>query len=167
MTTSSSGVDTRLYRDVCGCFATGVSVVTTADESGGRGLTANAISSLSLEPTLFLVCVDLRATSYPILEQAEHFAINILAADQGDVSSFFAGTTPEDDPMGGIPHRMSTYGNPLLDNALAYLDCRTHSIIDGGDHKIFVGEVQDCDIARPDADPLLFFRGKYREIAPQ
>ena len=167
MATSSSGVDTRLYRDVCGCFATGVTVVTTADESGGRGLTANAISSLSLEPALFLVCVDLRATSYPILEQAGHFAINILAADQEDVSSFFAGTTPDDNPMGGIQHRMSEYGNPLLDNALAYLECRTHSVIDGGDHKIFVGEVQGCHIERPDAEPLLFFRGKYREIAQQ
>lgn len=166
MTTSSSGVDTRLYRDVCGNFATGVSVITTSNDDGPRGLTANAISSVSLEPTLFLVCVDLRATSYPILESARHFAVNLLAADQEEISNFFAGTTPEDNPMGDVQYRMSEIGNPLIEGVIAYLDCKTHSIIDGGDHKIFVGEVQACDIERPDVDPLLFFRGKYREIAP-
>ena len=167
MTTSPSEVDTRGYRDVCGCFATGVSVVTTADEEGPRGLTANAISSVSLEPTLFLVCVDLKATSYPVLERAERFAINILAADQEEISNFFAGTTPEDSPMGDVCYKMSTNGSPLIEGAIAWLDCKTHSIIDGGDHKIFVGEVAGCEVVRPDADPLLFFRGKYREIGPQ
>ena len=167
MSSSASGLDTREYRDVCGCFATGVSVVTTADGDGARGLTANAISSLSLEPTLFLVCVDLKATSYPVLERAGHFAINILAADQEPVSNFFAGTTPEGNPMGEVKYRMSEHGNPLIEDSLAWLDCKTHSIIDGGDHKIFVGEVSGCEVARPDADPLLFFRGKYREIGPQ
>lgn len=166
MTTSSSGVDTRLFRDVAGCFATGVTVITTADERGPRGLTANAISSLSLDPTLFLVCVDLRATSYPVLSTAGHFAINILAADQEEISNFFAGTTPPDNPMGDIQYQMSERGSPLIEGALAWLDCKTHSILDGGDHKIFVGEVSSCDVARPDAEPLLFFRGKYREISP-
>lgn len=165
MTTSSSGVDTRLYRDVCGNFATGVSVITTSKDGTPRGLTANAISSVSLEPTLFLVCVDLRATSYPVLSEAGHFAVNILAADQEDISNFFAGTTPEDNPMGEVKFRMSENDNPLIEGVMAYLDCKTHSIIDGGDHKIFVGEVQSCALPRPDADPLLFFRGKYREIA--
>ena len=167
MTTSSSGIDTRLFRDVCGNFATGVSVVTMVGEEGPRGLTANAISALSLDPTLFLVCVDLGATSYPVIDQAGKFAINLLADDQEDVSNFFAGTTSPDNPMGDNEYRMSDLGSPLIEGSLAWLDCRTHSILDGGDHKIFVGEVASCEIARPDADPLLFFRGKYRRVAAQ
>ena len=167
MTTSPSGVDTRLYRDACGCFATGVTVVTTSDADGPRGLTANAVSSLSLDPTLFLVCVDVNAGSYEVLRESRHFAINILAADQEDVSAFFAVPTPAGAPMGEHGYRVSAEGSPLLDNALAWLDCRTHSIFDGGDHKIFVGEVTSCEIARPAAEPLLFFRGKYRAIGPQ
>ena len=167
MTTSSSGIDTRLFRDVCGNFATGVSVVTMAGESGPRGLTANAISALSLDPTLFLVCVDLGATSYPVIDQAGKFAINLLAEDQEDVSNFFAGTTPADNPMGEIEYHMSDLGSPLIEGSLAWLDCRTHSILDGGDHKFFVGEVASCEIVRPEADPLLFFRGRYRGIRPQ
>jgi 3-hydroxy-9,10-secoandrosta-1,3,5(10)-triene-9,17-dione monooxygenase reductase component len=164
MTTSSSGVDTRLYRDVCGRFATGVTVVTTLDEHGPRGLTANAVASLSLDPTLFLVCVDLRAGSHEALERTGRFAINVLAADQEHVSRFFASPTDEHDPMGQHLYRVSDGGSPLLDNALAWLDCRTHEILEGGDHKIFVGEVTSCEIARPEADPLLFFRGEYRDI---
>lgn len=166
MTEPPSAVDGRAFRDVCGRFATGVTVVTTTGGDGPRGLTANAVSSLSLDPTLFLVCVDLRATSYPVLERAGRFAINILAADQEHVSNFFAGTTPPGNPMGDVPHRMSELGSPLIDGAIAWLDCRTHSILDGGDHRIFVGEVAACEIARPDAEPLLFYRGKYRAIAP-
>ena len=167
MATSSSGVDTRLYRDVCGCFVTGVTVVTTSGADGPRGLTANAVSSLSLDPTLFLVCVDVRAGSYAVLREAGHFAINILAADQEQVSTFFAVTTDEGTPMGEHGYRMSAEGSPLLDDVLAWLDCRTHSILDGGDHQIFVGEVTSYEIVRPQAEPLLFFRGKYREIGAQ
>ena len=167
MTNSSSGIDTRLFRDVCGNFATGVSVVTMVGDDGPRGLTANAISALSLEPTLFLVCVDLKATSYPVIDQAGKFAINLLADDQEAVSNFFAGTTPPDSPMGDTAYHMSDLGSPLIEGSIAWLDCRTHSILDGGDHKIFVGEVANCEIVRPEADPLLFFRGKYRAIAPQ
>ena len=167
MTTSSSGVDTRLYRDACACFATGVTVVTTSDTNGPRGLTANAVSSLSLDPTLFLVCVDVRAGSFEVLREAGHFAINILADDQEQVSTFFAVPTEEGTPMGEHGYHMSAEGSPLLDDALAWIDCRTHSILDGGDHQIFVGEVTSCEIVRPEAEPLLFFRGKYREIGPQ
>lgn len=165
MTTSPPGVDARLYRDVCGNFATGVTVVTTQDGHGPRGLTANAVTSLSLEPTLFLVCIDLKAGTYEVMQGAGHFAVNVLAADQEHVSRFFAGPTDDNDPMGEHAYRLSDAGSPLLDNALAWLDCRTHSILDGGDHKIFVGEVQNCEIARPDADPLLYFRGEYRDLS--
>ena len=167
MTSDSPAVDPRHFRDVAGAFATGVTVVTTHDdEHGPRGLTANAVASLSLDPALFLVCVDLHAGSYEAMERAGRFAINMLAADQEGVSQFFARPNDPDEPMGPHAWRMSEQGSPLLEGAIAWVDCRTHSVLDGGDHKIFVGEVVGCEVARPDAEPLLFFRGRYRAIGP-
>ena len=69
--------------------------------------------------------------------------------------------------MGDVQYRMSDHGSPLIEGAIAWLDCKTHSILDGGDHKIFVGEVTSCDIPQPDTDPLLYFRGKYRQVEAQ
>ena len=166
MTNDSPGLDPRHFRDVAGSFATGVTVVTTHGERGPRGMTANAVASLSLDPTLFLVCVEVHGGSFDAMQEAGRFAINMLAADQEDVSRFFAQPTDEQTPMGGHAWRMSDGGSPLLDGALAWVDCRTHSVLDAGDHKIFVGEVTGCEVARPDADPLLFFRGRYRGISP-
>ena len=166
MTASSSGIDARLYRDVAGTFATGVTVVTTAGTAGPRGMTANAVASVSLEPTLFLVCIDRGAGMLEAIGDAGRFAVNVLASDQEEASRFFAQPNDDADPMGPHAYRFSELGSPLLDGALAWLDCRTHSVLEGGDHEIFVGEVLACGIARPDADPLLFFRGGYRAIAP-
>ena len=165
MTSDSPAIDPRHFRDVAGSFATGVTVVTTHDdEHGPHGMTANAVSSLSLDPTLFLVCVEIHAGSFEAMERAGGFAVNMLAADQEEVSRFFAQRNDPDDPMGPHGWTLSGGGSPLLDGALAWVDCRTHSVLDGGDHKIFVGEVTGCEVARPDADPLLFFRGRYRAL---
>ena len=161
-----SGPDPRSYRDMIGRFATGVTVVTTDDGSGSRGLTANAVSSVSLEPMLLLVCVDHKTTSYPFLQKAGIFCVNILGADQMDASNFFAGTTPTDNPMGDIAYRTGETGAPILDGVVAWADCRTWNVYKGGDHDIFVGEVVNFALERPEADPLLFFGGGYRAIAP-
>ena len=116
MTSDSPAVDPRHFRDVAGSFATGVTVVTTHDdEHGPRGLTANAVASLSLDPSLFLVCVDLHAGSYEAMERAGRFAINMLAADQQDISQFFARANDPDAPMGPHAWRMSEQGSPLLE----------------------------------------------------
>ena len=168
MASDAPAIDPRHFRDVAGSFATGVTVITTHDdEHGPHGMTANAVSSLSLDPTLFLVCVETSAGSYEAMERAGGFAINMLAADQEDVSRFFAQRNDPDEPMGPHAWRLSDAGSPLLEGAIAWLDCRKHSVLDGGDHKIFVGEVMGCEVARPDADPLLFFRGQYRELGPE
>ena len=166
MTAPPPPIDARRYRDVAGCFATGVTVVTTRGERGPRGMTANAVASLSLEPTLFLVCIDRLAGSHEAMLRAGRFAVNVLAEEQEAVSRFFAGPTDEDAPMGPHAWRESAGGSPLLDEALAWLDCRTRDVLDGGDHAIFVGEVLDCGIQRPDAAPLIFSRGRYRALAP-
>ena len=161
-------VDSRLFRDVAGRFATGVTVVTWRSRGAYQGLTANAVSALSLEPTLFLVCIDDSSSKYSALSEAGRFAVNVLAADQEEVSRFFAQSTPEQgDPMGGFAYRTSDQGSPLLDGALAWLDCTTQAVLDGGDHKIFIGAVEGCAIEDPVRAPLLFYGGEYREIRPE
>ena len=164
--TAPPPIDPRRFRDVAGCFATGITVVTTRDARGPRGMTANAVASLSLEPTLFLVCIDRRAGSHEAMRRAGRFAVNVLAEDQEAVSRFFAGPTDEAAPMGPHAWRASEGGSPLLEDALAWLDCRTRDVLDGGDHAVFVGEVLDCAIQRPEAAPLIFSRGQYRALAP-
>lgn len=163
---SDSGIDPREYRNMVGRFATGVTIITLDDGSGPRGLTANAFSSVSLDPLLLLVCIDHRATSYPFIQRSGSFAVNILAEDQEHVSNFFAGTTPEDNPMGEIAYRTGETGSPLLDGVIAWADCRTSEVYAGGDHDIFLGEVVDMKLEREDAAPLLFFGGGYRKMVP-
>ena len=164
--TSQSGIDPREYRNFAGRFATGVTVITLDDGSGPRGLTANAFTSVSLNPTLLLVCVDHRATSYPFMRKADGFTVNILAEDQEKVSGFFAGTTPPDNPMGGFGFRPGKTGAPILDGVIAWAECRIYEVLAGGDHDIFLGEVIDMGTPRGDAAPLLFYSGKYRLLAP-
>ncbi|MDY0885511.1 flavin reductase family protein [Dongia soli] len=156
--------DIRELRRTLGCFATGVTVVTTLDATGQpRGMTANSFTSVSLEPALILVCV---AKSVPILaafDSAEGFAVNILDEQQRDLSTRFA--TPSADKFAGVSWRPRITGAPVLDNVLAYLDCRLHQRIDAGDHVILIGAV--ADYGRIDASPLLFCRGSYGAIAAE
>ena len=165
---ASTEVDPRRFRDVIGRFATGVTVVTLHDGEQAIGMTANAVSSLSLDPLLILFCVDKGASAYAALERADAFAVNILALEQRDVSGFFAtsGRGDDGDAMGGFPHRAGETGAPLLDGTLGWFDCRPWARYEGGDHTIVVGEVVDFALAQPDGDPLLFFGGGYRELGP-
>ena len=170
---AETSLGARAYRDLVGHFATGVTVITMAGEVP-RGMTANSITSVSLDPQLLLVCVDKGATTHDPLLNAGAFAINILAADQRETSDFFAlhgedheqalrtGDIP--DRMGGFPHRSGATGSPILDGTLGWLDCRIWKNYDGGDHTIVVGEVVDMELSRRNGVPLLFFTGGYRHI---
>ena len=160
--TTSPAVDQRRFRDTVGRFATGVTVITVNDGRIARGMTANAFSSLSLDPTLLLVCVDKGATAHPVLERAGAFAVNILAADQIEVSRTFSRKGVED--MADVPHRSAVTGAPIIEGVVAWMDCRIQERLEGGDHSIFIGRVVELDIARPEADPLLFYAGGYREM---
>ena len=160
-------IDTRLFRDVIGRFATGVTVITAAHDGKVRGMTANAVSSLSLEPTLLLVCVQRDASLHEVLQAATGFAVNILAADQRHLSELFARKGELDRPMGGTAFRPGDVtGAPLLAGAIGWFECRHHAAFEGGDHTIFVGQVTGVEMARPEAEPLLFYAGRYRQIAP-
>jgi flavin reductase (DIM6/NTAB) family NADH-FMN oxidoreductase RutF len=159
-------MDSREFRDLLGHFATGVTVITT--NAGGllHGMTANAVCSVSLEPLLVLVCVDRRAHCHQQIRDAGAFGVNVLAADQQELSNLFARTLePERGSLRGAAHRLSERGVPILDGVLAHLECRLVDAYPGGDHEIFVGEALAGEAGREAAPPLLFFRGRYRELA--
>lgn len=154
------------YREAIGTFATGVTVVTTAHNGQLKAMTANSVTSVSLEPILLLVCVDRTTHTHPILHEAGHFVVNILAKDQEDISRMFASKDSHLSPdLMGQPHRIGRLGSPILENTIAYLECRTRWVVPGGDHDIFMGEVEELEVVRPEAEPLLFYRGRYADIA--
>jgi flavin reductase (DIM6/NTAB) family NADH-FMN oxidoreductase RutF len=152
------------YRRLIGCFATGVTVITAARGEEVRGMTANAVTSLSLEPLLLLICVDKRTVTHQFLEEAQHFAVNILAEDQEQVSRALASRDSEDARrLIGYRYRSGQTGAPILEDCLAYVECRITEVLEGGDHSIFIGEVEAGDVLR-EVPPLLFFRGKYSRL---
>lgn len=162
MTTDAS----RLFRDVMGRFATGVTVVAAQTDDGPRAMTANAVSSLSLEPMLLLVCVQRDASMHRVLTEVGAFAVNILARDQRDLSDLFARHGELDQPMGGAPYRSGRTGAPILDGVLAWAECEVADRLPGGDHTIVVGRVVAAAAAPGEQEPLVFFGGRYRTLAP-
>ena len=154
----------RQFRDVMGRFATGVTVVTSRGGDGiPCGLTANAVSSVSLDPPLVLVCITRHSGTLDRIRQSKYFAVSFLTTGQQDVSNRFA-TLPEAERFDGVEFVEKATGAPVLKGALGWVDCRVHSEFEAGDHSIVVGEVQACDAE--EGDPLLYFGGGYRSIAP-
>ncbi|MBB2910453.1 flavin reductase (DIM6/NTAB) family NADH-FMN oxidoreductase RutF [Streptosporangium becharense] len=152
----------RSLREAFGQYATGVAVVTAALPGGGRaGVTVNSFTSVSLDPPLVLWCLSRRAPSAPAFLAAGRFAVNVLAADQEHLSRRFA--TPSPDKFAGVETGRGPGGVPLLAGALARFTCRTATTYDGGDHLIFVGEVEHFE--RSDGEPLVFHSGGYRAFA--
>ena len=149
------------FRRVLGHFATGVTIVTTCNaDSLPAGLTVSAFASLSLEPPLVLVCVDHKSQSYPALRESGRFAVNFLTTGQDAVSRRFASTRL--DKFDGVPFHVSDLGLPLLEEALAHIECTTVSTHVEGDHTIFVGRVERARVGG--GEPLLYFRGQYHRI---
>ncbi|MEA2681932.1 MAG: hypothetical protein QOK05_260 [Chloroflexota bacterium] len=151
-------VDESSFRRVCGHFATGVSIVTMVGPDGTpQGLTANSFTSVSIDPPLILVCVDKKIATYPTMEQAEGWLVNILTDQQEELCRRFA--TPEIDKFAGVTTEPGAYGAPSIPDSLAYLAARSYAAYDGGDHGIFVGEVTDVRVGS--GEPLVFYRGMY------
>jgi len=157
-------IDESEFRRVIGHFATGVAVVTTCREDGSAaGLTVSAVASVSLDPTLVLVCVDRVSDTHAWMERAGYFAANVLEEGRGEtLARRFSGGGAEEKFRGVAWHPERT-GAPVLDDALAWLDCRIAAALPGGDHTIFVGEVLSAD-AR-EGTPLLYYRGGYGRFA--
>jgi flavin reductase len=151
------------FRSTVGAFATGVTVVTTRGDEHAYGMTANAFSSVSLDPPLVLVCVIHPSEGATHIQENRCFAVNILHAEQEPISRYFASRDrPRGrDAFGEVPHRIGASGSPILDGAVAYLDCRLHATHEAGDHLIFIGEVLELGF-EPDAEPLVFHGGRYK-----
>jgi flavin reductase (DIM6/NTAB) family NADH-FMN oxidoreductase RutF len=144
-----------------GNFATGVTILTTALGEELHGMTANAVCSVSLEPLLVLVCVNGQTRTHTLLSKSGVFALNVLANDQEHLSRFYADDATENQhTLTGLSYRRGVTGAPVLEDCLAYVDCRVVATYPGGDHTIFVGEVEDAGVLRED-QPLVFFRGAY------
>src|SRR6266508_2679552 len=157
-----SGAD---FRQALGAFATGVTVITTRGEDHLFGMTANAFSSLSLDPPLILVCVISGTTGAEVIERNAIFAVNILGAAQEPISRYFAS---KERPRGleafdEIPHSTVVTGAPIIDGSAGFLDCRVHAAHEAGDPIIYIGEVLALAFD-PDVDPLVYHGGRYRAV---
>ena len=156
-------VDPKELREVLGCFATGVVVVTSVGEGGAPvGLTINSFNSVSLHPPLVLWSISLKAPSLTAFRRHDYFAVNILAAGQRDLCMRFA--KPASDKFADVAYQRGVADVPLLDDATAHLECRTVARYPGGDHEIYVGHV--LSLKSFDHDPLVFHRGAFRELLP-
>lgn len=156
-------IEPRDFRDTVGCFATGITIITTVDEAGGPiGLTANSFTSLSLDPPMVLFCLDNKVASFSAFRIDGHFAVNILSTEQQDLSNRFAKSGG--DKWEGVAFDTWNSGSPILPDCLANMECEVTSISEGGDHVIVVGEVTRLKRAGTDVQPLLYFRGGYANL---
>jgi flavin reductase (DIM6/NTAB) family NADH-FMN oxidoreductase RutF len=152
------------FRKAMGCFATGVTVITVDQEGQVHGMTANAFSSVSLDPMLILVCVDYRARTHSHLLARKRFGVNVLRSDQQAISEYYAHSSDVHQRAEevGAQFDRTAQGTPVLRGALAYLECRLRKAETAGDHTIFIAEVEQVLVG--DGEPLLYFQGQYRTM---
>lgn len=155
--------DVSNFRQALGQFPTGVTVITTKDEQGKPvGVTASSFNSVSLDPALVLWSVAKEGLSSQIMQNAKHFAVNVLSSDQADVSNNFASSSS--DKFEGVSYSEDTNGSPLLENCAAQFECDTWNVYEGGDHLIIVGQVKEFR-QNPALSPLVFCAGAYASLA--
>jgi flavin reductase (DIM6/NTAB) family NADH-FMN oxidoreductase RutF len=162
-------IDSAAFRQTMGCFTTGVAVVTAQDAAlGAIGLTINSLTSVSLDPPLVLFCLDKSAVLHKPFRRAKHFALNLLSEGQEDVSRHFADRHHHAAPknMWEKPKEEGAWqGCPILRGTLGWVLCRPQAFHKGGDHTIFVGEVIDLHKRAGAKEPLVYFHGRYRDLA--
>jgi 3-hydroxy-9,10-secoandrosta-1,3,5(10)-triene-9,17-dione monooxygenase reductase component len=152
------------YRAVIGRFPTGVAIVTCAGPSGPAGMTTNAVTSLSLEPLLLLVCFDNSSRTLPVVRESGRFAVNVLSAGQEDLARVFASKRVAREKFDAVTHTVA-HGVPVLDGALAWLACDLRELHPGGDHTIGIGAVTQVH-AENGGQPLVWFGGGYTTLTP-
>ncbi|HMJ36153.1 MAG TPA: flavin reductase family protein [Baekduia sp.] len=156
---ATPAVDPVRYREVVGSFAAGVAIVTAHGSEGPAGLTTSAVSSLSLEPALLLVCFDNASRTLPVVADAGRFAVNVLRAGQEDLARVFASKRVAEEKFESVTHTVA-HGVPVLDDALAWLACDLEALHPAGDHTIGIGRITQLD-SDPDGEPLVYFRGRF------
>lgn len=156
-------VDSRTFREIMSRWASGITVVTCRREGGIHGMTASSFTSVSLDPPLLLVCVDRHTRTHEYLRQQGAFGVHILGSDMQDVSDRCAGFLGEEGHwLQDVECHTEVTGAPILDHALAWMDCKLWQAYDGGDHTIYVGEIQAGGAS--EGEPLLWFERGYRHL---
>jgi flavin reductase (DIM6/NTAB) family NADH-FMN oxidoreductase RutF len=159
-------VDVAAFRRAAGHFASGVTVVTTRVGTVDHAMTASAFTSVSLDPALVLVCVDKEARFRDAVLESGAWGVSILSVSGRRAAEWFAMKgRPLIGQMDRYPHRRELTGAALLDGAVAWLECRTHAVYDGGDHDIVVGAVLSAVVGDRDGLPLVHHRGRYGSLA--
>jgi 3-hydroxy-9,10-secoandrosta-1,3,5(10)-triene-9,17-dione monooxygenase reductase component len=158
--------DARAFRDTIGRFPTGVAIVTSTGPDGPVGMTTNAVTSLSLDPLLIIVCFELRSRTLEVVRASQRFAVNILRVGNEELAAVFASKRVGPEKFQALTgHRWSeAHGVPVLDGALAWVACELRELLPGGDHEIGVGAVVGTGVEQ-EGDPLVFYRGAYTTIA--
>jgi len=163
LSASGGPIGSRAFRNALGTFATGVAVVTTkSSDDKPIGITVNSFSSVSLEPPLILISVAVSNFSFPEFLKCRYFAVNVLSAEQREVSRRFARSAT--DKWRDVPMHYGLFGCPLLKSALSVFECEVERRYDAGDHVILLGKIVGFDY-QSSGDPLLFFRGAYGQIS--
>lgn len=161
--TDESTFDSATFRRVLGHYPTGVCVVTAVDQGDGpTGMVVGSFTSVSLDPPLVAFFPAKTSNSWPRIERAGKFCVNILASDQQLLCGQFAARGP--DKFSGVSHRVSSNGSPILDGVVAWIDCTLEAVHEAGDHYIVLGRVVALEVESP-GKPLLFFQGIYGEFA--
>jgi 3-hydroxy-9,10-secoandrosta-1,3,5(10)-triene-9,17-dione monooxygenase reductase component len=146
------------FRQVIGRFPTGVTVVTAMSPDGPVGMTANAVTSLSLDPLLLLVCFDNGSRTLPLVRGSRRFGVNVLALGQHELARRFAGKLPEIEKFSGVPYTLDD-GVPVIEGAHAWLGCDLEQLLPGGDHTIGIGAVRAAELGV--GQPLVWYGGAY------
>ncbi len=158
---ANGGVSPERFRNALGAYPTGVAVVTAIGPNGPSGATANAVTSLSLDPPMMLACLDRDSRTLTSVRAAGRFGVNALAAGQEELALRFAGKEPEPVQWEGVEWE-ERHGCPRLTDPLMWVVCELRDLIDGGDHLICTGSVLEADSRN--GQPLLFHRGAYRDL---
>ncbi|MBS1842813.1 MAG: flavin reductase family protein [Actinobacteria bacterium] len=158
-------IDRETFRSIMASFPTGVTVVTTRDAEGEfKGFTSNAVTSVSLDPPLLLVCVALTSETLPVLRQARRFVVNFLKHGEHEISQRFAGKG--EGKFDGVSHGIKD-GLPVLDDhVIAHAVCTTENEIEAGDHIVLIARVSDGDVVAEGPQPLLYYRSDYPAWSP-
>jgi flavin reductase (DIM6/NTAB) family NADH-FMN oxidoreductase RutF len=155
----STTIDPRELRRLMSHWATGVAVITSRGETGPRGATTNALTSLSLHPLLVLVALDHGSNTLDAVRNSGRFCINVLAADQDELARRFATKASGEEKLAGVPHQLID-GVPVLDGAVAWVACELDHELEGGDHTILLGRPIEAG-SEANAQPLVFHGGRF------
>ncbi len=156
-------IDADEYKQCLSLWATGVTIVTSRAGDRIHGMTVSAFTEVSLDPPLVLVCAEKTTITHDLIAQGGVFAVNLLAREQEGLSNRFASKKDEHRRFEGTAHRCGATGAPLIEGALASLDCRVVAAHDTGDHVIYVGRVEETH--RSEGEPLIHFARRYRSLA--